>query len=90
LTYGMTSSLNAGNRIYNDSELGCICGPGDGVADCAGTPPSDTNGYYVSSNLVTPPGKLIEYGVSFAGSDFTMVDDPSVNNQPCCPPPSIA
>lgn len=90
LTYVMSSSLTSTSFVYNDSEQGCICGPGDGNPYCSGTTPGSTFGNYVSSNLVTPPGKLIEYGVSFAGSDFTMVDDPSVSNQPCCPPPSIA
>lgn len=86
----MTSSLTSTSYVHNDSELGCICGAGDGISDCAGYQQGSTFGYYYSSNLVTPPGKLIEYGVSFAGSDFTMVDDPNVYNQPCCPPPSIA
>ena len=85
----MTSDLSSTSYARNFSESGCGCGSGDGVGNCSGYQFGSTYGTYQSMNLDLN-GPFIEYGVTFTGSTFTMVDSPLVSNQPCCPPPTIS
>ena len=90
LTYQMASNLVSSSFIRNFSDSGCSCGGGDGSIDCFGIQYQSTDGYYVSNNYPDNSGPVIEYGVTFNAATFTMIDNPIISNQPCCPPPGIS